>query len=68
VAVFQGSDDKVVPMEQSESIVNLLSANKVPHIYKLYEGEGHGFRKKVNLVDFYETIDRFLKQYVIFSL
>ena len=68
VAIFQGSDDKVVPVEQSESIVNLLRANKVPHEYKLYEGEGHGFRKKVNLVDFYETIDRFLKQYVIFSL
>ena len=68
IAIFQGSDDKVVPVEQSESIVNLLRANKVPHLYKLYEGEGHGFRKKVNLVDFYETIDRFLKQYVIFSL
>lgn len=68
IAIFQGGDDKVVPVEQSESIVNLLKANKVPHLYKLYEGEGHGFRKKVNLVDFYETIDRFLKQYVIFSL
>jgi len=68
VAVFQGSDDVVVPVEHSESIVNLLRANKVPHLYKLYEGEGHGFRKKVNVVDFYETIDRFLKQYVIFSL
>ncbi len=68
VAIFQSSDDKVVPVEQSESIVNLLRANKVPHEYKLYEGEGHGFRKKVNLIDFYESIDRFLKQYVIFSL
>lgn len=68
VAIFQGSDDKVVPVEQSESIVSLLRANKVPHEYKLYEGEGHGFRKKVNLIDFYESIDRFLKQYVIFSL
>ena len=68
VAIFQGSDDKVVPVEQSESIVNILKANKVPHLYKLYEGEGHGFRKKVNLIDYYETVDRFLKQYVIFSL
>ena len=68
VAIFQGSEDKVVSVEQSESIVNILMANKVPHIYKLYEGEGHGFRKKATLVNFYETIDRFLKQYVIFSL
>lgn len=68
VAIFQGSEDKVVPVEQSETIVRLLKANKVPHEYKLYEGEGHGFRKKVNLIDFYETVDRFLKQYVVFSL
>jgi len=58
----------VVPVDQSESIVDILRANKVPHLYKLYEGEGHGFRKKANLVDFYDTVDRFLKQYVIFSL
>jgi dipeptidyl aminopeptidase/acylaminoacyl peptidase len=68
VAIFQGSEDKVVPPEQSESIVRLLKANHVPYEYKLYEGEGHGFRKKTNLIDYYETIDRFLKQYVIFSL
>ncbi len=68
VAIFQGSDDKVVPVEQSEAIVRFLRANKVPYVYKLYEGEGHGFRKKVNLIDYYETVDRFLKQYVIFSL
>ena len=68
VAIFQGSEDKVVPVDQSESIVDILKANKVPHLYKLYEGEGHGFRKKVNLIDYYETVDRFLKQYVIFSL
>ena len=67
IAVFQGSDDKVVPPEHSESIVRVLKANHIPHIYKLYEGEGHGFRKKVNLIDYYQTIDSFLKQYVIFS-
>ena len=67
VAVFQGSEDKVVPPEQSEQMVRALQSNRVPHIYKLYEGEGHGFRKKINLIDLYETIDGFLKQYVIFS-
>ncbi len=68
VAIFQGSEDKVVPPEQSEAIVSVLRANKVPHVYKLYEGEGHGFRKKATLIDYYETVERFLKQYVIFSL
>jgi len=68
IAVFQGSEDKVVPPGQSEDMVRALQANRVPHIYKLYEGEGHGFRKKTNLIDLYETIDSFLKQYVIFSI
>ena len=67
IAVFQGMDDKVVPPEQSESIVAALRANGVPHEYHLYEGEGHGFRKSTTLVDHYQAIDRFLKQYVIFS-
>ena len=67
VAIFQGSEDKVVPPEQSELMVRALQSNHVPHLYKLYEGEGHGFRKKVNLIDYYETVDRFLKQHVIFS-
>lgn len=67
VAIFQGSEDKVVPPEQSEQMVRALQSNHVPHLYKLYEGEGHGFRKKVNLIDYYETVDRFLKQHVIFS-
>jgi len=48
-------------------MVRALQSNHVPHLYKLYEGEGHGFRKKVNLIDYYETVDRFLKQHVIFS-
>jgi dipeptidyl aminopeptidase/acylaminoacyl peptidase len=32
----------------------------------LYEGEGHGFRKTENIVDFYESLEKFLKQYVVF--
>lgn len=67
LAIFQGSEDKVVPPEQSEQMVRALQSNHVPYLYRLYEGEGHGFRKKVNLIDLYQTIDSFLKQYVIFS-
>lgn len=67
VAVFQGAEDKVVTPDQSETIVAALRANHVPHEYHLYEGEGHGFRKSETLIKHYNAIDRFLKQYVIFS-
>jgi dipeptidyl aminopeptidase/acylaminoacyl peptidase len=67
VAVFQGEDDKVVPMNQSEEIVTALRQNGVPHEYHIYPGEGHGFRKKETIEKFYNSVDRFLRQYVIFS-
>lgn len=66
IAVFQGADDKVVPPEHSEQIVATLRANKVPHVYKLYPGEGHGWRKTETIIDFYNSVDRFLKQYALF--
>lgn len=67
IAVFQGEDDKVVPKNQSEEIVAALRQNHVPHEYHLYPGEGHGFRKKETIQTFYETVLKFLKQYVIFT-
>jgi dipeptidyl aminopeptidase/acylaminoacyl peptidase len=68
LAIFQGADDKVVPQSQSDSIVEVLKAKRVPHVYRVYPGEGHGFRKSETIMDFYETIERFLLQQVIFSL
>ncbi len=67
VAIFQGEDDKVVPPSQSEEIVKALKANGVPHEYHLYPGEGHGFRKSETRQKYYEAIERFLTQYVIFG-
>ncbi len=68
LAVFQGGDDVVVPPDQSETVVAALRRNGVPHIYQLYSGEGHGFRKKETLADYYDQVERFLRQYVLFSV
>ncbi|MDY6866882.1 MAG: S9 family peptidase [Chloroflexota bacterium] len=67
VAIFQGEEDKVVPPSQSEEIVKALKANGIPHEYHLYPGEGHGFRKSETRKKYYEAIERFLLQYVIFG-
>jgi dipeptidyl aminopeptidase/acylaminoacyl peptidase len=67
VAVFQGEDDKVVPPGQSEAIVKALRTNGVPHEYHLYPGEGHGFRKSETRRAYYQAIERFLLQYVVFG-
>jgi len=47
---FQGLDDKVVPPQQSEMMVQALRQRGVPVAYVPLEGEGHGFRKAENIV------------------
>lgn len=44
VLVLQGLDDQIVPPAQAEAIVAALAANRIPHAYLAFEGEGHGFR------------------------
>ena len=48
--VFQGLDDKVVPPNQSEMIVDALRRTGVECEYHAYEGEGHGFRKADTII------------------
>ena len=58
--VFQGADDRVVPPNQAEELVRILAQNGVPHRYRVYQGEGHGWRKPETIADFYgELLDFF---------
>jgi dipeptidyl aminopeptidase/acylaminoacyl peptidase len=47
---FQGLDDRVVPPSQSEQLIDALERNGVPYAYLAFEGEGHGFRRRENLL------------------
>jgi len=47
--VFQGLEDKVVPPDQAEIMVEALRVNGVPHTYVPYAGEQHGFRRSENV-------------------
>ncbi len=48
--VLQGSEDQIVPPNQSEMIVAALESKGVPVAYLLFEGEQHGFRAADNIV------------------
>jgi dipeptidyl aminopeptidase/acylaminoacyl peptidase len=67
LAIFQGEIDRVVPRQQSDSIVEVLKQNRTPHVYHVYEGEGHGWRKRDTIEHFYRTVETFLRQYVLFT-
>jgi dipeptidyl aminopeptidase/acylaminoacyl peptidase len=49
VIFFQGLDDKVVPPNQAEKMVQALRAKRIPVSYIAFEGEQHGFRQAENL-------------------
>jgi dipeptidyl aminopeptidase/acylaminoacyl peptidase len=46
VLVQQGAEDKIVPVEEAERIVDALFERRIPFAYLLYPGEDHGFRGK----------------------
>ena len=49
VIFFQGSDDEVVPPDQTEVMVGALRGKGLPVGYLLFEGESHGFRMADNI-------------------
>jgi len=46
---FQGAEDKTVPPNQADTMVEAIAARGLPVAYYLFEGEGHGFRQAETL-------------------
>jgi len=49
VIFFQGLDDKIVPPNQAEMMVEALRKKGLPVAYVAFEGEQHGFRQAANI-------------------
>ena len=62
--LFHGSEDPVVPPEQSDALAAAIrsSGGSVDHV--VYEGEGHGFRDPDNVRDEYARAEAFLAEVV----
>jgi dipeptidyl aminopeptidase/acylaminoacyl peptidase len=49
IAFFQGAEDRVVPPQQAEEMVEALRQRRIPFLYLLFDGEQHGFRRADNI-------------------
>ena len=63
--ILQGDKDEVVPLTQSEAIYKKLQARGVDVEMKVYEGEGHGWRRLATILDELDRVDRFLRRHVL---
>jgi dipeptidyl aminopeptidase/acylaminoacyl peptidase len=68
VIFFQGDEDKIVPPNQAELMVEALRQKGLPVAYVLYPGEQHGFRKAENIKRTLEAEFSFFAQVFQFSM
>lgn len=64
VLVLHGLLDDVVPPEASEEWVEALKKHGKTFEYKTYADEPHGFLRRINQLDAYARIERFLDWYL----
>jgi dipeptidyl aminopeptidase/acylaminoacyl peptidase len=67
VLILQGAEDRIVPPEQAEQIVDAVWERRVPHAYLLFPGEDHGFRAAANIIRSFEAELSFYGQVFGFS-
>ncbi|THV30959.1 prolyl oligopeptidase family serine peptidase [Glycomyces paridis] len=49
--LLQGLEDAICPPAQSEMLLARIEGKGLPHAYRAYEGEQHGFRQASTIVD-----------------
>lgn len=62
--VFHGTDDPVVPVDQSRRLVERIRAAGGDAELCVYAGEGHGFRQAEHQIDEYRRTGAFLHRHV----
>ena len=67
VLLLQGLDDPIVPPAQAELFRDALVAKGLPHAYRPYEGESHGFRRRETIIDALESSLSFYGQIMGFE-
>lgn len=53
--LLQGEDDPICPPVQCERFLAAVEGRGIPHAYRTYPGEGHGFRRADTMTDALES-------------
>ncbi|MGC4945509.1 prolyl oligopeptidase family serine peptidase [Streptomyces sp. DT224] len=53
--LLQGEDDPICPPVQCERFLAAVEGRGIPHAYRTYPGEGHGFRRAGTMIDALES-------------
>ena len=64
--VLHGTDDRSVPIAQTEALVTAMSRGGRPVEFHAYDGEGHGWRRPETVADELARIGMFLDRHVAF--
>ncbi|MXX60107.1 MAG: S9 family peptidase [Holophagales bacterium] len=65
VIFFQGDEDRIVPPNQAEAMVEALRAKGLRVDYHLFKGEQHGFRRAENIVRALEAELHFYREVLL---
>jgi dipeptidyl aminopeptidase/acylaminoacyl peptidase len=64
VLLMMGEADDRVPLVHGTKMRDAMKAAGVPHEFHVYVGEGHGWRKPENIVDFYKRAEAFFDKHL----
>ncbi len=64
VFIAHGTEDRRVPFSQAKALSAALDQRKVPYEWLAKSGEGHGFYREENRLEFYEKMLAFLEAHI----
>jgi dipeptidyl aminopeptidase/acylaminoacyl peptidase len=64
VLLVMGEADDRVPLVHGQKMRDAMKSAGVPHEFHVYVGEGHGWRKPENIVDFYKRAEAFFAKHL----
>jgi dipeptidyl aminopeptidase/acylaminoacyl peptidase len=64
ILLAMGSNDVRVPIDHGNALRNAVQAAGGKIEYVVYSGEGHGFNKEENVVDFYKRLEAFFAKHL----